>query len=147
MDASELLKKHGLRVTSFRTSVLALFEKRSVALDGRAIEHQLKPADRVTIYRTLRSFEDSGIIHRIPDPSGAVKFAMCLGNCDEHAHHDSHAHFHCDSCDSTLCLSNASVTPPPVQLPTGFSINALEVTVRGTCAQCQQTTDPIPSEA
>lgn len=134
MDANALLRSHGLRVTAFRKEVLALFADAKVAVDSRTIERELHPADRVTVYRTLRSFEDSGIVHRIPDPSGAVKYALCHAGCDDHAHHDSHAHFHCSTCDTTICLDGHEamkvITPP------GFSVNETQVIVSGVCADC-----------
>jgi len=121
-------------VTQFRKDVLALFGERTAAVDSRTIEQQLHPADRVTVYRTLRSFEDSGIIHRIPDPSGAVKFALCQAGCDDHAHHDSHAHFHCNSCDTTICLDGQGDFH--VNAPSGFSVEETQVILSGVCADC-----------
>lgn len=137
MDAAFLLRKHGLRVTQFRKEVLSVLNSSSTALDNRGLEDALHPADRVTIYRTLRSFEDSGIIHRIPDPSGNVKFALCHGHCDEHAHHDSHAHFHCQGCNATLCLEGTPVSSSSLHLPTGFSVTEIHITVSGKCPDCQ----------
>jgi len=136
MDTSALLKKHGLRVTEFRKEVLALFDERSVAVDSRTIEQMLPSSDRVTVYRTLRSFEDSGILHRIPDPTGAVKFALCNAGCDDHAHHDSHAHFHCHTCETTICLDTHEEFH--VSAPAGFSVSETQVMLSGTCASCNQ---------
>lgn len=136
MEASALLKKHGLRVTEFRKDVLALFGERSAAVDSRTIEQMLPSADRVTVYRTLRSFEDSGILHRISDPTGAIKFALCNAGCDDHAHHDSHAHFHCHTCETTICLD----THIEIQAtaPSGFSVRDTQVILSGTCASCNE---------
>lgn len=137
MDRDTLLKSHGLRVTAFRKDVLALFADTKVAVDSRTIEKELHPADRVTVYRTLRSFEDSGIIHRIPDPSGAVKYAFCHAGCDDHAHHDSHAHFHCSECETTICLDGHDAVR--VSTPPGFSVADTQVIVSGVCAECNSS--------
>src|SRR5690606_11614805 len=112
--------------------VLALFNKRSAAVDSRIIEKALKSADRVTVYRTLRAFEDCGIIHRIPDASGAIRFALCNEGCTTHAHHDSHAHFHCENCDATICLDDTE--PIRVKAPDGFSVSDTQVILTGVCA-------------
>ena len=136
METDKLLRSHGLRVTAFRKEVLGLFVGAKVAVDSRTIEQQLHPADRVTVYRTLRSFEDSGIIHRIPDPSGAVKFALCNAGCDDHAHHDSHAHFHCSACDATICLDKQEAIH--VNTPAGFSVSETQVILSGVCADCNE---------
>lgn len=138
METDKLLRAHGLRVTNFRKQVLALFADAQVAVDSRTIEQQLHPSDRVTVYRTLRSFEDSGIIHRISDPTGAMKFALCNAGCDDHAHHDSHAHFHCQSCDNTICLVGHGDLN--VSTPFGFSVKETQVILSGTCASCNQST-------
>ncbi len=137
MDTSQLLKDHGLRVTDFRKGVLELFGERSSAVDSRTIEQEMHPADRVTIYRTLRSFEDNGIIHRITDPTGAVKYALCNAHCDQHSHHDSHAHFHCENCHATTCLDSTTVSPSFYNLPVDFTVKEIHVTVSGLCPTCK----------
>lgn len=137
MDTSQLLKDHGLRVTDFRKGVLALFGERSAAVDSRTIEKDMHPADRVTIYRTLRSFEDSGIIHRIADPTGAIKYALCNAGCDDHAHHDSHAHFHCNACQKTICLDAQHELN--VNAPAGYAVAETHVILSGTCDHCTET--------
>lgn len=134
METEQLLKKHNLRITGFRKEVLSLFNQRATAVDSRTIEKQLQAADRVTLYRTLRTFEDSGIIHRIPDPNGVVRFALCHEGCSDHAHQDSHAHFHCSTCDTTICLEDAA--PMQVSIPVGFVVADTQVILSGTCAAC-----------
>ncbi|MCF8256575.1 MAG: transcriptional repressor [Flavobacteriales bacterium] len=138
MEADKLLRKHNLRVTGFRKEVLALFNQRSAAVDSRTIEKHLQPADRVTVYRTLRTFEDSGIIHRIPDPTGAVKFALCNDGCNDLAHHHSHAHFHCNTCAMTICLDGHGQMP--IDLPSGYTANDIQTIVCGVCAACNRAT-------
>lgn len=136
MEADKLLKKHNLRVTGFRKEVLALFDQRSAAVDSRTIEQLLQPADRVTVYRTLRTFEDSGIIHRIPDSNGIIRFALCHQSCSDHAHNDSHAHFHCGTCDTTICLEDTE--PVTVKTPSGFAVTETQIILSGTCASCNK---------
>ena len=88
----EILDKQELRKTPARQSVLGFFLKQTFAIGHSTLEKELSTFDRVTLYRTLASFEEKGIIHKILDDSGVVKYALC-SSCDSHHHHDEHVHF------------------------------------------------------
>jgi Fur family ferric uptake transcriptional regulator len=92
--------------------------------------------DRVTVYRTLQTFVEKGIIHTIPTTENAVRYALCKDNCTEGHHQDHHVHFMCVKCGSTLCLEDVAV--PEVKLPKGFTANETEVVVKGICRNCKQ---------
>lgn len=130
----ELLERHQLRKTAIRSNVLEIFLARQEALSHNDIEIQLQPVDRITLYRTLKTFEDKGIIHIAIDGSDKLKYALCQDGCDEHEHHDVHAHFHCADCGKTFCLDE--VEAPPVQAPTGFQVSTTHLVVTGKCKMC-----------
>lgn len=131
----ELLKQHKLRKTAGRIDILSYFTDNSYALSHKDIEQELgNKYDRVTIYRILGSFEESGLIHRIFDESGLVKYALCLHNCDTKHHDDEHLHFQCDSCGKTFCIDHFPI--PTIQLPSNFKTKELYVLAKGTCEQC-----------
>jgi len=132
--AEQLLKTHGLRVTNVRTQVLNIFFDTEVALAHSDIEGQMGEVDRITLYRTLKSFEDKGLIHKAIDGSDKPKFALCQDECDEHEHHDHHAHFHCDDCGSTYCLEE--VEAPMINAPNGFKVATTHLVVTGKCEKC-----------
>jgi Fur family ferric uptake transcriptional regulator len=135
MNPSEkILKKHSLRITPFRTDVIDIFSKAGKALSSNDIEVILKDADRITLYRTLKSFEDKGIIHKALDGTNTQKFALCESQCDEHHHHDEHVHFHCQKCESTFCLDHVHI--PKINVPDGFNVNSKNMIVNGVCKQC-----------
>lgn len=134
MKAEEILKKNGLRVTKSRKEVLDLFTERSVALSAHDIEVSLPTADRVTMYRTLKTFEEKGIIHKAIDGTDKSRYAMCHGSCSEHEHHDNHVHFHCEDCKNTFCLEGAKV--PDVVIPDAYKVKAINIVVNGKCEQC-----------
>ena len=139
MDTSTLLKKHNLRKTAFRTEVLNLFlEKKGHAFAQSDIEEQLIDPDRITLYRTLRSFEEKGLIHQAYDSSGVNKYALCNDNCNEHSHEDSHAHFHCQTCGITQCL-HESVSKLNLAVPNGYAVYTTDVVVTGICGNCNQS--------
>ena len=136
VDTAHMLEHHGLRKTAFRRHVLSIF----VEYEGRAISHdlieeRLGDFDRITLYRTLKSFEEKGLIHKAPGQHGQLKYALCSHECDEDAHSDSHAHFHCKDCGNTICLED--VPKPLSQLvPMGYEVNEVQISFSGTCRRC-----------
>jgi Fur family ferric uptake transcriptional regulator len=131
----EMLKKNQLSVTDSRKKILELFMRTDGALAHADIEHHSGTEfDRVTIYRTLQTFVDKGIIHAIPTADNSVRYALCKDECSAGHHHDDHVHFLCDACGTTYCLDH--VTVPPVQLPNGFRATQTDVVVSGKCMKC-----------
>ena len=133
--AYEVLKKNQLSVTESRIQILELFYNKNNALEHNDIEKITgEKFDRVTIYRTLQTFVEKGIIHTIPTADNSVRYALCKDACTEGHHHDNHVHFICDKCGTTYCLE--AVTVPEVRLPKGFQPNLIEVVVSGKCKNC-----------
>ena len=130
----ELLKTHRLRNTLVRARVLEIFLSRQEALSQSDIEGAFEKVDRITLYRTLRTFEHKGLIHRAIDGGDKVKYALCHGACSEVEHDDHHAHFHCDQCGKTFCLEE--IEAPAVKAPAGFQVNSTYLVVQGRCETC-----------
>ena len=131
----EILKKNQLSVTEGRKKILELFLNSSGALAHADIEkHTNTSFDRVTVYRTLQTFVDKGLIHHIPTTDNSILYALCKDNCEAGHHHDNHVHFICDDCSKTVCLDEVIV--PKVKLPRGFKQKHTEVVVTGTCDDC-----------
>ena len=135
-QAEELLKRNHLSITESRKKILALFFKNSGALAHGDIEKKAgEKFDRVTVYRTLQTFVEKGIIHTIPTADSMIRYALCKDNCTEGQHHDHHVHFVCKKCGKTTCLDNVSV--PEVALPPGYLSTTVEVVINGTCTDCK----------
>jgi Fur family transcriptional regulator, ferric uptake regulator len=131
-----ILKRNQLSVTNTRSKILELFLAQSGALAHGDIEKRTgEKIDRVTVYRTLQTFVDKGIIHTIPTADNAVRYALCKEECTEGHHHDHHVHFVCQQCGSTVCLEE--VTVPDVKLPRGYEPTQVEVVVNGICKDCK----------
>ena len=131
-----ILKNNQLSVTGSRKKILNLFLNNTGALSHSDIEKKAgEKFDRVTIYRTLQTFLDRGIIHSIPSADNSVHYALCKDNCSGGHHHDNHVHFVCNACGNTICLED--VTVPIVRLPKGFSSVGAEMVVRGVCKDCK----------
>lgn len=135
-DILDILKKNRLSITDSRARILELFLSQSGALAHGDIEKRTgERFDRVTVYRTLNSFLNKGIIHTIPTADNSIRYALCKENCEEGHHHDNHVHFVCDDCGNTICLDE--VTIPQIQLPKGFQPKQVEMIVSGKCDACE----------
>jgi Fur family transcriptional regulator, ferric uptake regulator len=131
----ETLKKHQLSITDSRKKILELFIRSKSALAHADIEtHSGTEFDRVTIYRTLQTFVEKGIIHTIPTTDNSVRYALCKEDCVSGRHHDDHVHFMCDDCGATYCLDH--VTVPKINLPSGFTATQTDLVVSGKCIKC-----------
>jgi Fur family transcriptional regulator, ferric uptake regulator len=133
---NEILKKNELSVTEGRKKILELFLSSDGALAHADIEKKTgENFDRVTVYRTLQTFVDKGIIHHIPTSDNSILYALCKDNCEAGHHHDNHVHFVCNVCNKTICLEE--VTVPQVKLPKAFTPNHAEMVVSGICGDCK----------
>ena len=131
----EILRRNQLSVTESRKKILELFRGNDGALAHHDIEERTSEKfDRVTIYRTLQTFVEKGIIHTIPTADNSILYALCKDACSEGHHHDNHIHFVCDVCDITYCMDD--IVTPEVQLPQGFKSRVLDVLVNGVCNKC-----------
>ena len=133
----DILRRNSLSVTESRKKILNLFLNVQGALAHGDIEKKAgEKFDRVTVYRTLQTFVEKGIIHTIPTTDNSVRYALCKDNCTEGHHHDNHVHFICLQCGTALCLED--IAAPEIKMRSGFSINEIEVVVKGICLDCQQ---------
>lgn len=130
------LKKHQVRPTLIREQVLQLLTEKKYALSHSDIENILnEKSDRVTIYRTLNTFVDNGIIHKIFDQNGVTKFALCHDECGPSNHIDQHFHFQCKYCQHVYCLDDIAL--PKIFFPKNFTILELQLKAEGICPDCQ----------
>lgn len=133
--SNQLLKDFRLRTTQTRQEILHLFLKRDYALSHGDIEKEIDNSlDRVTVYRTLKTFLDKGLIHKVLDDEGSLKYALCNEACSVAGHHHNHVHFKCTKCGQTNCLTNVEI--PTVKLPKGYKPNEINLLIQGVCEAC-----------
>lgn len=133
---AHLLKHADLRTTKVRRLVLQTFlESGAVALSSYELERKFEDLDRITLYRTLKTFEEVGIIHQAVDISGRSKYAICSKDCTTHQHEDHHAHFYCKKCEKTVCLDDVKI--PTLNLPKNFHLEDSQLVLSGICGECQ----------
>lgn len=132
--SNRLLKHFSLRSTPTRQEILHLFLRKDYALSHSDIESEIaEDIDRVTVYRTLKTFTDRGLIHKVLDDGGSLKYALCSEACSATHHRHDHVHFKCSGCGQTLCLD---VDIPSVKLPQGFQAREVNLLIQGKCRNC-----------
>ena len=136
-QVEDILKRNHLSVTGSRKKILNLFISQTGALAHGDIERRTgERFDRVTVYRTLQTFVEKGIIHTIPTADNSIRYALCKDDCFEGHHHDHHIHFVCTNCGNTYCLDD--VVTPELKLPRGYAADHVEVVVEGICKNCKR---------
>src|SRR5688572_16120972 len=133
-DVADVLRRNNLSITESRRKILSLFLDTPDALTHGDIERKAgEKFDRVTVYRTLQTFVEKGIIHTIPTADNTVLYALCK-DCTEGHHHDDHVHFICSNCGTTICLDD--VVSPRIDLPAGYQAESTQVVINGVCKKC-----------
>ena len=138
MSSTYSLSDFDLRSTPCRIDVLSSFQAVDFALSQGDIEHKLSVQyDRVTIYRTLKTFLSSGLLHKVLDDNGGVKYALCKELCHlgDHHHQHDHVHFKCNQCGQTTCLETVHI--PTIVLPAGFIKQESNLLIQGVCTSCR----------
>ncbi len=136
MKPEQILKDYKLKITHARLKVLELFQLYPFALSQPFLEKNIQSIDRVTLYRTLNTFEENGIVHKVIDDTYTLKYALCSDFCSaqpEHKH--EHIHFQCTKCQLTTCLD---VQIPKIHFPNGYSIAEFHFSVKGICKKCNE---------
>ena len=136
----QVLKKHGLRVTSQRRVVLnALLAVKKPMSHSQVVsdigEQSLDPA---TVYRNLVKLTEVGILKIVSRADGIDRYALAHGKDDEH----QHPHFVCDDCGEVSCL--------PIDLPPliggdarwSTSVQGASIQLRGECPDCLEQQKP-----
>ncbi|GAB3833116.1 Fur family transcriptional regulator [Pontibacter rugosus] len=127
------LKSRRIRPTAMRLLVLEILQKQTAAVSLQDLEAAFVKADKVTIYRTLKTFEEKGLVHCIEDGTGIRKYALCEEGC-VCAPEDVHVHFYCKGCKETYCLPTSKV--PAVPMPERFRKVEANLLVQGFCSLC-----------
>lgn len=133
-DLEKILTAKEISATAMRLLVLEFLLKQETTISLTDLEKGLDPADRVTLYRTLKTFEEKGLVHSIENGTGATKYALCKEECVAGRHHDLHVHFYCNKCKETFCLPKILI--PEVSLPEAYHAEERELIVKGICAKC-----------
>lgn len=133
----QILANKKISPTAMRVLTLDFLLKQSAAVSLSDIEKNFFQSDRITLYRTLKTFEKKGLIHSIQE-NNTSKYALCQDACAEDFHQDNHLHFYCTRCKETVCLDQVDLSKIP--LPPNFSLQQLRFFAKGICENCLNKT-------
>jgi Fur family ferric uptake transcriptional regulator len=89
--------------------------------------------NKVTVYRTLESMVEGGIVHKAFVEERSQHYELA----DKCTEHQCHPHFVCTDCGHTRCLHDVLV-PMATSAPAGFVIERQQVRLQGLCPKCNQ---------
>jgi Fur family ferric uptake transcriptional regulator len=135
-EIEKRLNDNGVRPTAMRILIYKYIAEKEVAVALTDIENAFAKADRTTLYRTLKTFEEKGIVHQIDDGTHISKFALCEPGCNCELEQDLHLHFHCTNCDETVCLTEQKI--PHINLPDGYVAEDANLVLKGICEKCSR---------
>ena len=133
-DAELILSKNGISRTKFRTNLLNLFfdSNKSLSVD-EIMDFFENSINKVTVYRSLNSFEDKGLIHKVPDSNNHKRYSLCNEKLNINSH--NHGHFICYSCSQTFCLD--SIKSPDLTTLKDYDVKELKLIIEGYCKECR----------
>ncbi|MEK7995712.1 MAG: transcriptional repressor [Planctomycetota bacterium] len=132
-QARMMLKAADLYRTRGRVTILKVLLKAGKPLSHDQVARRSGPGhfDKVTIYRTLASLLEVGLVHRVFMDKRARHYELAH-HCTER---QCHPHFTCTSCGDTHCLTEISL--PMAKSPhKGFIIRRQQVRLEGLCPAC-----------
>ncbi|GCD77549.1 hypothetical protein JCM31826_10310 [Thermaurantimonas aggregans] len=132
LSAEDLLRKANLKVTKWRKVLLQkIMDNESGISYSDLSQSEDFTGHRVTLYRALIDLEEAGLVEKLRDATGAVKYMLKTA---EGQSHKLHPHFSCRVCNSMVCLSDIDL--PKIVLPPGFKNEQMVCLVYGLCSKC-----------
>jgi Fur family ferric uptake transcriptional regulator len=135
----ELLRSHGLRRMASRIAVLAVLEPVRSHLSVAEIDQKLRdrlpageqPPDLATIYRTVTTLVDQGLLHALTLDGGVTTYGMAV---------DPHHHAVCTRCGAIIEVPAQRLSSALDHAMAGSSFTLSEragLTLHGLCPHCR----------
>ena len=107
-ETRQKIRDMGLRATTPRIVVLQFFSDRDKPISHGDLVNELSDlhGDQATIYRTLVTFTDVGLLRVASKAEGITRYELVPEN-DEPQH--VHPHFVCKQCGEVSCLPETTV--------------------------------------
>src|SRR5688572_31028569 len=136
---SQLLRQHGLHVTTQRLAVLAAVAERphSTADDlAEVVRAELGAVSRQAVYDALGILTEKGLLRRIQPAGSPARY--------EDRVDDNHHHLICRSCNRMVDVDCAVGYTPCLTAAddSGYDIDEAEVVYWGRCPDCMGSTKP-----
>jgi Fur family transcriptional regulator, ferric uptake regulator len=135
----EFLRARGLRRMASRIQVLAVLEPVNGHLPVAEIHHRVRaclppgaqPPDVATIYRTVTTLSDQGVLHALTIDGGVTTYGLATA---------PHHHAVCTHCGSIIEVPARQLSSALEHAMAGSSFalsEAAGLTLHGLCPQCQ----------
>ena len=130
------LRRRGLRATPQRVAVISLFRPgEHLTADDIALRVQavLSQIDRSTVYRTLQSLRDVGLLSET-DLGGGIRQYELMSS-------EPHHHLICNVCGHVETIDDHATDSLRAEIVarTGFLLDIGHLALWGTCTHCQGT--------
>lgn len=131
-----MCKLKGMRVTPQRVEIYKEVAKSKNHPDAEAVyeavKHKMPNVSVDTVYRTLASLEEMGMIFRVDNQLPKARFD---------ADKTPHNHFICTNCNEVydIFLEDDSTLQPPKEAENFGQIKDVNIQIRGICNKCLQT--------
>lgn len=136
----ELLKSAGLKVTEQRRKILhfLLHNHGPFTVEELAAGLKTEGFDLATIYRSMGTFEEAGLVEKRLFGDGPIRWEVVHGDCAEGTH-EHHHHLMCTQCKKIITLD---VCIPEETLAVveklGFSQLKHHLEFSGVCPECRK---------
>ncbi len=135
----ETLRERGLRITAPRRAVCEVIATgHDDHLDATTIAERATtdsgPIDTATVYRTLETLIEAGLITHTHLPHGAAVYHL--------SDSPPHTHLVCDTCGSVTSLGTDTMhaMEDQIRITTGFSPDLAHFAISGHCESCGEST-------
>ena len=134
------LSEHGHRLGGARTAVVEALGRRGGCLDADELVATLRRGRKrvgvASVYRALALLSELGLLQRVPVAGGSARYELA-GPGGEHHHH-----LVCDDCGATASFEDEALERAIGRLSgrTAYAVQAHDVTLHGTCPDCQSAT-------
>ena len=129
--AARQIQSAGLRRSSARQTVIDMLGEQSCALTALQIDDRLPKVGRATVYRAIEQLEELGLIHRVDLGGNAFGYEK-VDPTGEHHHH-----IVCDQCGKVEPFADEGLEKAIHEVRrSGFRISSHEITLKGTCKNC-----------
>ena len=130
----QLLKLKKLRSTALRLLVLKTLAGQKSITSLFHLRKAVEKSQRISLYRTLKIFQESGLVHSISDGTRFPKYGLNYNLRDFSIYQSNHPHFHCNVCELTYCFPK--LRTPDIEPPEGFQKRQTSLLLNGICPEC-----------
>jgi len=129
-------KSLGINITRCRIAVLKMFNLHKEALPTSYINKFFSGTfDRISVYRALKLFIRKGILLRIPNTEGEIRYLLIQNNNSNYAISKTQvAYFVCTCCDQMKMLDEPVFQQ--FKLPDNIKANQCYFLIEGICKSC-----------